>query len=97
MAGNAVDGHHRSTSLRRLLAILLGVIGLLVVALLLVASRQVSGSATQTRAENRSASSFLLADSLRQSSNDLTNMVRLYVATGRPRYRALLPTDTGDS
>ena len=62
--------------------------GLLVVALLLVASRQVSGSATQTRAENRSASSFLLADSLRQSSNDLTNMVRLYVATGRPRYRA---------
>ncbi len=79
---------HRSRSLRRLLATLLGVIGLLVVALLIVASRQVSGSAAQTRAENRSTSSFLLADSLRQSSNDLTNMVRLYVATGRPRYRA---------
>ena len=88
MAENAVDRRRRSTSLRRLLAILLGVIGLLVVALLIVASRQVSGSAAQTRAENRSASSFLLADSLRQSSNDLTNMVRLYVATGRSRYRA---------
>jgi signal transduction histidine kinase/CheY-like chemotaxis protein len=88
MAENAVDGRRRSTSLRRLLAILLSVIGLLVVALLIVASRQVSGSAAQTRAENRSASSFLLADSLRQSSNDLTNMVRLYVATGRSRYRA---------
>jgi signal transduction histidine kinase/CheY-like chemotaxis protein/HPt (histidine-containing phosphotransfer) domain-containing protein len=88
MAENGVDGRRRSTSLRRLLAILLGVIGLLVGALLIVASRQVSGSAAQTRAENRSASSFLLADSLRQSSNDLTNMVRLYVATGRPRYRA---------
>ena len=74
-------------SLRRLLAILLGVLGLLVVTLLIVASRQVGGSAAQTRAEHRSASSFLLADSLRQSSNDLTNMVRLYVATGRPRYR----------
>ena len=24
---------------------------------------------------------------MRQSSNDLTNMVRLYVATGQPRYR----------
>ena len=88
MAENAVGRRRRSTSLRRLLAILLGVIGLLVVALLIVASRQVSGSAAQARAENRSASSFLLADSLRQSSNDLTNMVRLYVATGRSRYRA---------
>jgi signal transduction histidine kinase/CheY-like chemotaxis protein len=88
MAERRVDGRRRSTSLRRLLAILLGVIGLLVGALLIVASRQIGGSAAQTRAENRSASSFLLADSLRQSSNDLTNMVRLYVATGRPRYRA---------
>lgn len=31
--------------------------------------------------------SFLLADELRQSSDDLTNMVRLYVITGEPRYR----------
>jgi signal transduction histidine kinase/CheY-like chemotaxis protein len=74
-------------SLRRLLAILLGVLGLLVVGLLVVASLQASGSAAQTRAENRRISSFLLADSLRQSSNDLTNMVRLYVATGRAQFR----------
>lgn len=31
--------------------------------------------------------SFLLADELRQSSDDLTHMVRSYVATGEPRYR----------
>lgn len=28
--------------------------------------------------------SFLLADELRQSSDDLTNMVRTYVVTGNP-------------
>jgi len=30
--------------------------------------------------------SYLLADELRQSSDDLTNMVRAYVATGNPKY-----------
>jgi len=32
--------------------------------------------------------SFLLADQLRQSSDDLTRMARTYVATGDPRYKA---------
>jgi signal transduction histidine kinase/CheY-like chemotaxis protein len=66
---------------------LLVVLGLLVAALLVVASLQVSASATQSRAENARTKSFLIADSMRQSSNDLTNMVRLYVATGRQQYR----------
>ncbi|MEA2221192.1 MAG: two-component system, sensor histidine kinase [Solirubrobacteraceae bacterium] len=74
-------------SLRALVALLLGMLGALVAALFLVASLQVRGADKQTRAENRRTSSFLIADSVRQSSNDLTNMVRLYVATGRPRYR----------
>ena len=78
----------QALSLRRLLAILLAVLGLLVAALLVVASLQVSGSTAQARAENERSKSFLIADGMRQSSNDLTNMVRLYVATGRPRYRA---------
>ena len=32
--------------------------------------------------------SFFLADTLRQSSDDLTRMVRSYVVTGEPRYKA---------
>ncbi len=77
----------RRLSLRRLLAILLGVLALLVGGLILIASLQVRGVNEQTRAENRRTTSFLVADSVRQSSNDLTNMVRLYVASGEPRYR----------
>ena len=82
-------GRHtrRRPSLRRLLAILLGVLALLVGGLILIASLQVRGVNEQTRAENRRTTSFLVADSVRQSSNDLTNMVRLYVASGDPRYR----------
>jgi signal transduction histidine kinase/CheY-like chemotaxis protein/HPt (histidine-containing phosphotransfer) domain-containing protein len=67
--------------------ILLGVLGLLIAALFVLATLQVRGARQQTRAENQRTASFLLADSMRQSSNDLTNMVRLYVATGRPEYR----------
>ncbi|MDP1847041.1 MAG: hypothetical protein Q8K79_04535, partial [Solirubrobacteraceae bacterium] len=82
------SGTRRRPSLRRLLAILLGVLALLVGGLILIASLQVRGVNEQTRAENRRTQSFLVADSVRQSSNDLTNMVRLYVASGEPRYRA---------
>ena len=74
-------------SLRRLLAILLGVLGLLVAALFVVTTLQLRGAHFQAEAENRRTESFLLADQMRQSSNDLTNLVRLYVATGDPRYR----------
>jgi signal transduction histidine kinase/CheY-like chemotaxis protein/HPt (histidine-containing phosphotransfer) domain-containing protein len=77
----------RRWTLRRLLGTLLGVLGILVGGLFLIASMQLHASRAQTDAENRRAASFLIADGLRQSSNDLTNMVRLYVATGQPRYR----------
>ena len=80
-------GTRRRPSLRRLLAILLALFALLVGGLILIASLQVRGVNDQTRAENRRTTSFLVADSVRQSSNDLTNMVRLYVASGEPRYR----------
>lgn len=36
---------------------------------------------------NRRYTSYLLADELRQSSNDLTNMVRMYVITGDAKYK----------
>ena len=74
-------------SLRRLLAILLGVLGLLVAALFVVTTLQLRGANFQSEAENRRTESFLLADSMRQSSNELTRMVRMYVSTGEPRYR----------
>ncbi len=82
----AVTRHH-SPSLRRLLVLLLGALGLLVASLFVVASLQVRGSTKQAHAENQRTGSFQLADSMRQSSNDLTNMVRLYVSTGESRYR----------
>jgi len=40
------------------------------------------------RANELRHQSFLLADELRQSSDDLTRMVRSYVATGNPMYKA---------
>ena len=40
------------------------------------------------RANQRRQISILLADQLRQSSDDLTRMARTYVATGDPRYKA---------
>ena len=82
------EQHRRAVSMRRLLAILLGALGLLLAALIVVASQQVSGTAAQTRAANLRATSYQVADSLRQSSDQLTNMVRLYVATGDRRYGA---------
>ena len=78
----------RRWTLRRLLGSLLALLGILAGGLFLVASLQLHASREQTDAENRRAASFLIADGLRQSSNDLTNMVRLYVATGQPKYRA---------
>jgi len=39
------------------------------------------------RANELHQKSYLLADQLRQSSDDLTRMVRSYVETGEPRYR----------
>jgi signal transduction histidine kinase/CheY-like chemotaxis protein len=78
---------HNAPSLRRLLALLLGALAVLVGALILIASLQVRSVNSQTRAENRRTTSFLVADGMRQSSNDLTNMARLYVATGKPRFR----------
>lgn len=40
------------------------------------------------RANERRFTSFALADELRQSSDDLTRMVRSYIATANPKYKA---------
>jgi signal transduction histidine kinase/CheY-like chemotaxis protein len=86
-SGRADPSGRRPLSIRRLLGVLLAALGLLVGGLFLVTSLQLRGSNSQARAENRRNESFRLADSMRQSSNDLTLMVRLYVSTGATRYR----------
>jgi signal transduction histidine kinase/CheY-like chemotaxis protein/HPt (histidine-containing phosphotransfer) domain-containing protein len=70
-----------------MLAVLLGTLGLLVTGLFVITTLQLRGSSLQGTLENRRTDSFVIADSMRQSSNDLTLMVRLYVSTGDPRYR----------
>jgi signal transduction histidine kinase/CheY-like chemotaxis protein/HPt (histidine-containing phosphotransfer) domain-containing protein len=87
MTGESAGGRRHGPSIRRLLAILLGTLGLLVAGLFLVTTMQLRRADEQAEVENRRTESFLVADSMRQSSNDLTQMVRLYVATGQPRYR----------
>jgi signal transduction histidine kinase/CheY-like chemotaxis protein/HPt (histidine-containing phosphotransfer) domain-containing protein len=80
-------GSRRSPSVRGLVLRLLLVLGLLLVLLVAVMTLQVRGSNYQTAEENRRIVSLGLADSMRQSSNDLTRMVQLYVSTGQPEYR----------
>jgi signal transduction histidine kinase/CheY-like chemotaxis protein/HPt (histidine-containing phosphotransfer) domain-containing protein len=70
-----------------MLGVLLGTLGALVAALVVVTTLQLRGSASQVEAENRRNESYRVADSMRQSSDDLTLMVRLYVSTGQTRYR----------
>jgi two-component system sensor histidine kinase EvgS len=79
--------HIGSVSIRRLLAVLLAVVVALAVLLSIVTVLQVKTANERSRAERQRVTSFRLSDGMRQSSNDLTRMVRLYVTTGDPRYR----------
>ncbi len=74
-------------SVRTAVALMLGTIAALLLALGYVSTWQVRTAALQAEAETRRTESFLLAEAMRQSSNDLTRMVRLYVATGETRYK----------
>ena len=49
-------------------------------------------AADRTAAETGRVRSFALADQMRQSSNDLTRMVRIHVGTGDDRYRRYYET-----
>lgn len=77
----------RALSIRQLLAILLVVVLALSALLSVVTVLQVRTATDRTNAERQRVTSFRLSDQMRQSSNDLTRMVRLYVTTGDPRYR----------
>ena len=86
--GRTRRGKKGAASIRRRLAALLATLGALVGGLLVVTTLQLQASGAQARAENQRNQSFRLADSMRQSSNDLSLMVRLYVSTGEQRYRS---------
>ncbi|MFA4927177.1 MAG: ATP-binding protein [Patulibacter sp.] len=75
-------------SIRQALGGLLGLVIVLALALVAVTVLQVRTANDRTQAETARMTSFRLADQMRQTSNDLTRMVRLYVSTGQERYRA---------
>jgi CHASE3 domain sensor protein len=81
-----VSGRTR-ISIKRLLVVLLAILGVLVAALSFITTRQLDSATKRAQSEKRRFESIRIADSLRKSSDDLTNMVRLYVTTGQPRYR----------
>jgi signal transduction histidine kinase/CheY-like chemotaxis protein/HPt (histidine-containing phosphotransfer) domain-containing protein len=77
----------RPPSIRVLFGTLLTLVMLLAAGLFSVTILQRDTAARRTDAEHQRVTSFRLSDQMRQSSNDLTRMVRLYVTTGEPRYR----------
>ncbi|MEN8174566.1 MAG: adenylate/guanylate cyclase domain-containing protein [Pseudomonadota bacterium] len=74
-------------SIKSLWRLLLAALLIVLIALLGVLGKLWSNQAEITVADQRQFSSLLLADELRQSSDDLTRMARLYVMTGKERYR----------
>jgi hypothetical protein len=74
-------------TIRRLFGTLLALAVTLAVALFGITVLQSGTAAERTDAEHDRVTSFALSDQMRQSSNDLTRMVRLYVTTGEARYR----------
>jgi signal transduction histidine kinase/CheY-like chemotaxis protein len=67
--------------------ICLGLFGTTLFVLLLLALLRISDAQSEMRAANEARyRSYMLADELRQSSDDLTRLARTYVVTGDPRY-----------
>ncbi len=77
----------RPPTIRVLFGTLLALVMLLAAGLFSVTILQHETATQRTDAEHQRVTSFRLSDQMRQSSNDLTRMVRLYVETGDRRYR----------
>ena len=78
----------KSASIRFLFGATLAAISLLVVLLFLGIQRLDAASEDVSQANAARYTSYLLADEMRQSSDDLTRLVRTYVVTGEPRWQA---------
>lgn len=70
------------------LLVICAAVFVLIAGSLYVVSRALDSESEIARAESRRYHSYQLADELRQSSDDLTRMARLYVVTGEVRYRS---------
>ncbi len=79
-------GYSRRLSIRKLLFLVLSVFAGLMVFAGVMVSLLMDGVQQQFVIENNKFVSFKLALELKQSSDDLTRMVRLFAATGDPRF-----------
>ncbi|MBX9835757.1 MAG: methyl-accepting chemotaxis protein [Burkholderiaceae bacterium] len=78
----------KSISIKFLFSSALAIIAVLVLLLGAGLSRLEAASEAVTRANEARYDSYLLADELRQSSDDLTRLVRTYTVTGDPKWAA---------
>ncbi|WP_027995859.1 methyl-accepting chemotaxis protein [Simplicispira psychrophila] len=78
----------KSISIKFLFSAALAIIAVLVLLLGAAVSRLEAASEAVTRAGETRYASYLLADELRQSSDDLTRLVRTYAVTGDPKWVA---------
>ena len=78
----------KSASIRFLFGAALAATTVLVVLLFLGIQRLEAASEDVSQASEARYTSYLLADEMRQSSDDLTRLVRTYVVTGDPRWKS---------
>ena len=74
-------------SLKRLYIVLLGIQFILVAVLMVVTLNIFQNQNNLHKSQRTRLNSFLLADELRQSSDDLTHMARAYVVTGNAEFK----------
>ena len=83
-------------TIRKMSYIFYLVTGVLISLLTLLLCFVSSSSRKLDDALNVRYASFLVADELRQSSDDLTHMARAYVATGNPKFERMYLDIAGD-
>lgn len=76
----------KNLTLKQLFFFLSALTCLLMLLLMVVALQQMKMSSQVTQATERRYFSYLLADELRQSSDDLTRLARTYVVTAEPKW-----------
>ena len=78
----------KSTSIKFLFTTALAIVTVLILLLGLGIQRMDAASEVVSRSNESRYASYLLADEMRQSSDDLTRLVRTYVVTGDPKWKA---------
>ena len=78
----------KSTSIKFLFSAALAIVTVLILLVVLGIQRLGAASEAVSRSNGARYTSYLLADEMRQSSDDLTRLVRTYVVTGDPQWKA---------